>query len=29
MSSKRDFKNIKNITFDDAQNIGKIILELF
>ena len=26
---KRDFKNIKNITFDDAQNIGKIILELF
>ena len=25
---KRDFKNIKNITFDDAQNIGKIILEL-
>ena len=26
---KRDFKDIKNITFDDAQNIGKIILELF
>ena len=26
---KRDFKNIKNITFNDAQNIGKIILDLF
>ena len=26
---RRDFKNIKNITFEDAQNIGKIILELF